>query len=57
MSRTILYFAKKGVTDVLEGVVSKNFSGGKPPDPHFLTACLSKRTILGNTSLPIEADK
>ena len=52
----IVYFAKRAFSDVLEGIASENYSGGKPPDPHFSKACLSNRTIMGNIFLPIEAD-
>ena len=56
MNRVIFYFAKRVFSDVLEGVASKNFCEGKPLDPHFPAGCLSNRTILANTFLPIEAD-
>jgi len=39
---------KKGVSNVLEGVASKNISGGKHPDPYVSTPCLLNRTIVAN---------
>ena len=56
MNKTILYFAKRALSDVLEGVASKNYSEGKLREPYFSTVCLSNRAILANTLLPIEAD-
>ena len=35
INRTILYFAKRAFFVVLEGVVSKDFAGGKPPNTNF----------------------
>ena len=52
----IFYFAKRELSDILEGVFSKNSSGCKPPDSHFLTPCLPDRNILANAFLLTEAD-
>lgn len=42
-NRCIL-FCKRAFSDVLEGVISKNFSGSKPPDPYFSVRNLWART-------------
>ena len=52
-----ILFCKRLSTDVLEGIGSKNYSGGKIPDPHFPATFLSKRTISPHTFSPIRAYK
>ena len=51
-----ILLCKKGVFRCSKGLASKNCSTGKPPYLHFSGACLSNRTVVANTFLPIEAD-
>ena len=56
MNTNVFYFARRAFSDVLEGAVSTNLSGGNPSDPHFSIANQANRTIFANTLLIIDVE-
>ena len=45
MIATFTLYSKRTFSDILEGVVLKNFSRGKPPDPHLSSARLPQLSL------------